>query len=145
MVKTASVRWIEDFELVGQNERGHKLKMDTGSNAVAASPSVLLLQALAGCTMMDCILILTKARKKPEKFRVDIEAEEAETHPKVFTKIHLIYNFTGSALDSPVIERAIRLSEQKYCRIHAMLSGKVNITSSYKIHPTLDVLTPVLD
>lgn len=134
MTKTAKVTWIENFKLEGLTDNGKTVMMDTGENAVAASPAQLLLQALAGCTMMDCVLIITKARKTIDKFWVDVTAEEAETHPKVFTKIHVTYNFTGKDLDKETIERAIKLSEEKYCRVHAMLSKSSGITSSYNIN-----------
>lgn len=134
MTKTAKVTWIENYKLEGLTDNGKTVMMDTGENAVAASPAQLLLQALAGCTMMDCVLIITKARKSIDKFWVDVTAEEAETHPKVFTKIHVTYNFTGSDLDKDIVERAIKLSEEKYCRVHAMLSKSSEITSSYNIN-----------
>jgi putative redox protein len=132
--KTAKVTWIEGFKLEGITDTGKKVLMDSGENAVSASPAQLLLQALAGCTMMDCVVIITKSRKKLEKFWVDVEAEEAETHPKVFTSIHITYNFVGKELNKELIERAIKLSEENYCRIHAMLSKSVKITSSYNLN-----------
>lgn len=134
MTKTARVDWLENYKLEGHTDTGKTVLMDSGENAAAASPAQLLLQALAGCTMMDCVLIITKARKKIDKFWIDVTAEEAETHPKVFTKIHVTYNFTGSELDEATIERAIKLSEEKYCRVHAMLSKSSEITSSYNIN-----------
>ncbi len=135
MKKTAKIKWLgEGFALEGSTDNGKIVKMDTGEGAIAASPAQLILQALAGCTMMDVVLILTKSRKKPEKFWVELVAEEAETHPKVFTKIHLKYNFTGSLLDSSSVERAIKLSEENYCRLHAMLKGSAELSSSYQIH-----------
>lgn len=134
MKKTAKVTWIEGFKLEGITDTGKKVLMDSGENAVSASPAQLLLQALAGCTMMDCVVIITKSRKKLEKFWVDVEAEEAETHPKVFTSIHITYNFVGKELNKELIERAIKLSEENYCRIHAMLSKSVKITSSYNLN-----------
>lgn len=134
MTKTAKVTWIENYKLEGQTDNGKTVLMDSGENAVAASPAQLMLQALAGCTMMDCVLIITKARKTIEKFWVDVTAEEADTHPKVFTKIHVTYNFIGKDLDKDIIERAIKLSEEKYCRVHAMLSKSAVISSSYKIN-----------
>ena len=129
----AKVNWIKDYLLEGETNNGKKVFMDHGDNTTAASPAQLVLQALAGCTMMDCVLILTKSRKHIEKFWIDVDAEEAEDYPKAFTKIHLTYNIKGKDLSDKEVERAITLSEQKYCRIHAMLEGKVNITSSYKL------------
>ncbi len=134
MTKTARVKWLEGYKLEGKTDNGNTVLMDSGENASAASPAQLLLQSLAGCTMMDCILIIGKSRKKIEKFSVDVTAEEAEVHPKVFTKMHITYNFTGSELDAVTIERAIKLSEEKYCRVHAMLSKSTVITSSYNLN-----------
>jgi putative redox protein len=134
MIKTARINWIEGFKLEGITDNNIVVKMDTGQNAAAASPAQLLLQSLAGCTMMDCVLIITKSRKKLLKFWIDVEAEEAEEHPKVFRKIHMTYHFIGSELDEALVERAIKLSEEKYCRIHAMLSAGVELSSSYKLN-----------
>ena len=134
MTKSARVDWIEGYKLEGKTENGKTVLMDSGEKAMAASPAQLLLQALAGCTMMDCGLIIGKARKKIDKFWVDITAEEADEHPRVFTKMHVTYNFTGNELDSAVVERAIKLSEEKYCRVHAMLAKSSVITSSYNLN-----------
>ncbi|MBZ0202073.1 MAG: OsmC family protein [Ignavibacteria bacterium] len=134
MTKTARVDWIEGYKLKGTTENNQTVLMDSGENAAAASPAQLLLQALAGCTMMDCALIIGKSRKKIEKFWIDVSAEEASEHPRVYTKIHLTYNFTGSELEAATIERAIKLSEEKYCRVHAMLHTSVEITSSYNLN-----------
>ena len=135
MKKKATVNWIEGYRLEGITSNNLSVMMDTGENAIAPSPAQLILQALAGCTMMDCVLIITKARKKLEKFWIDVETEEAETHPKVYTKIHLIYNFVSPDLDAATAERAINLSEEKYCRVHAMLVKSAELSSSYKINP----------
>src|ERR1700694_4934408 len=94
----AKVSWIENYKLEGETNNGKKVLMDSGKNASAASPAPLILQALAGCTMMDIILIITKSRKKIEKFWVDVDAQEAEGYPKVFTNIHLTYNIRGEEL-----------------------------------------------
>ena len=134
MTKTARVDWIENYKLEGHTDNGKTVMMDSGEGAIAASPAQLLLQALAGCTMMDCVLILTKSRKVIQKFWIDVTAEEAEEHPKVFTKFHLTFNFIGPDLDKAAVERAIKLSEEKYCRIQAMLRASAEITSSYNIN-----------
>jgi putative redox protein len=134
MTKKATVTWLEGYRLEGLTDNGKIVMMDTGEKSTAASPAQLLLQSLAGCTMMDCVLVIAKSRKSLEKFWVDIEAEEAHTHPKVYTKIHLTYNFIGKDLDAATVERAIKLSEETYCRIHAMLSPVVQLTSSYNLN-----------
>ncbi|HWA06700.1 MAG TPA: OsmC family protein [Ignavibacteria bacterium] len=134
MTKTARVDWIEGYKLEGTTDNGRKVMMDSGENAAAASPAQLLLQSLAGCTMMDCVLIIGKSRKKIEKFWVDVTAEESEGHPKIFEKMHVTYNFIGTELDDDIVKRAISLSEDKYCRVHAMLSRSSEITSSYNLN-----------
>src|SRR4030095_3876903 len=129
----AKVNWVKNFELEGHTNSGHIVKMDTGQYASAASPAELLLQSLAGCSMMDCILIITKCRKKISSFWVDVEAEEAETCPKVYKRIHLTYNFISDELDDAAIERAIKLSREKYCKIYAMLHNCVAINFSFNL------------
>jgi putative redox protein len=130
----ARVSWIKNNELEGLTASGHKVKMNSGPQSESASPAELLLQSLAGCSMMDCVLIITKSRKRLEKFWVEIEAEEAETFPKVYTAIHLTYYFSGPDLTDELIRRAIGLSREKYCKIYAMLHKSVNITSSYTLN-----------
>ncbi len=128
----AKVSWLENFKLEGRTDTGKIVNMDSGENASEASPAQLILQALAGCTMMDCILILRKSRKNIDKFWVLAEAEEAEEYPKVFTNIHLIYNFKGDVTPAE-IERAIKLSNEKYCKVSAMLKPGANISWTYKL------------
>lgn len=134
MKVTTYIKQIREFTLEGLTQDNKKVIMDKADGGEAASPAQLLLMALGGCTMMDCIHIITKARKKIEKFEMKIEAEEAETFPKIYTRIHLTYIFSGKELDALLIERAIKLSEEKYCRVHAMLNEKVRITSSYLLN-----------
>lgn len=129
----AKVTWLENYKLEGTTHSGKTVLMDSGDNASAASPAELVLQALAGCTMMDMYLMITKARKTIKRFWVDVEAKEADDFPKVYTDIHLTYNLEGDGLDKNIIERSIKLSEEKYCRVHAMLHKSVNITSSYNL------------
>ncbi len=107
--------------------------MDSGTDAVAASPAQLILQALAGCTLMDCVHIFTRARNDLKKLWIDVKAEEAETHPRVYSSVHLTYHITSSDITDAEADRAIRLSGEKYCRVHAMLSDKVKITFSFVI------------
>lgn len=130
----AKINWVENYLLEGNSDSGKKFYMNSGDGVSEFSPAELVLQALAGCTMMDCVLIISKSRKKIKRFWVEVEAEEAKVYPKMFTKIHLSYHFVGKELDAPLIERAIKLSEEKYCRVHAMLRGNINITSSYKLN-----------
>ena len=134
MIKKAKINWLEGYKLEGFTDNNKTVMMDTGEHAAAASPAQLVLQSLAGCTMMDCVLIFTKARKHLKKFWVDVDAEEADALPRIYKKIHMTYNIESDDLTRGDVENAIYLSEQKYCRVHAMLEGKVELTSSYIIN-----------
>ncbi len=131
------VNWVSKFYLEGETSGGHTVKMDSAGAMLPTkgpTPKELLLQALAGCTMMDVAGILEKSRKHLEKFWVDVDGEIAAEHPKVFTKIHLKYNFAGNDLDDNSVKRAIELSKEKYCAISNMLKNSVELTHSYEIH-----------
>jgi putative redox protein len=131
------VNWISKLYLEGATATGHSVSMDSsaaGAETKGPTPKELLLQALAGCTMMDVVVIMEKSRKHLEKFWVDVDAELADEHPKVFTKIHLTYNFLGEDLDDSTIKRAIDLSREKYCAIYNVLRNQVDITYSYEIN-----------
>jgi putative redox protein len=131
------LNWIRKFHLEGNTETGHVVQMDSpagGNITKGPAPKELLLQALAGCTMMDVALILEKSRKTPEEFWIEVEGEIAKEHPKVFTKIHLKYNFVSPILDEVTVKQAIELSRNNYCAITAMLEKAVEITYSFKIY-----------
>ena len=96
-------------------------------------PMEVLLMALGGCTAMDVISILEKKRAVVEDFEIDVEAERADAHPRVFTKIHVRYVIVGAGVDPKDVERAIELSEQKYCSVSAMLRASAEVTSSFEI------------
>jgi len=104
-----------------------------GGSAAASSPMEFILFGFAGCTGSDIASILKKKRVKLEKFEMNVEAERAEEYPKVFTKIHLSFLFTGKDIKTNDVERAIELSRTKYCSVWAMLKNTIEITSSYEI------------
>lgn len=131
------VNWITKFYLEGETDTGHIVKMDSsaaGNVTKGPVPKELLLQALAGCTMMDVAAVLEKSRKHMDKFWIDVDAEMANEHPRVFTKIHLKYNFAGKDLDDNSVKRAIELSKEKYCAISNLLKKGVELTYSYEIN-----------
>lgn len=135
------VNWVTKFYLEGETDTGHIVKMDSsagGNVSKGPTPKELLLQALAGCTMMDVAVILEKSRKQIDKFWVDVVADLANEHPKVFTKIHLKYNFASKDLDDNSVKRAIELSKEKYCAISNVLKQAVELTYSYEINNSTD-------
>lgn len=112
----------------------HVVRMDTtpelGDDS-GASPKQLLLAGLAGCTGMDVVSLLNKMRVPFTNFEMDIEADLTEEHPMVFSEIRLVYKFFGKDLDTTKVEKAVKLSQDKYCGVSAML--KKNSPIEYSI------------
>ena len=97
-------------------------------------PKPLMLVALAGCTGMDVISILKKMRVEPSKFRVWVEAEQTEEHPKHYTAMKVIYEFWGKNLPLESINKAIGLSEEKYCGVSAAYRKGMTITHEVRVN-----------
>ena len=112
--------------------QGHHFEIDSaqefGGQNRGPTPKTLLLAGLAGCTGMDVVAILQKMRQDWESFRVEVDAETAESHPMVYTQIGLRYIFKGKNLDQSKVERAVSLSREKYCAVSAMLKETAAIT-----------------
>lgn len=130
--------WKGNLEFENQLPSGHNLTVDaakeSGGHNNGPRPMELLLSGLAGCTGIDVVLILNKMKTELEDFEIEIEAERAEEHPRSFSKIHINYKFKGKKLKPRKVERAINLSEDKYCS--ASNSFNAEITSSYEIEST---------
>ena len=111
---------------------GHKIILDAdeavGGTDKGPRPKALLLVSLAGCTAMDVISILGKMRVQPEAFRVETDGELTEEHPKYYHKLHLRYVFKGKDLPVDKLEKAVSLSQERYCGVSAMLSKAATIT-----------------
>lgn len=119
---------------VGRGPSGHEVALDAapevGGRGLGARPMELLLVALGGCTGMDVVSILRKMRVEVDAFEVRLRGERQDEHPKKFTAIHLDYVLTGRGLEErrPQIERAVSLSQERYCSVAATLSPGVPIT-----------------
>ena len=105
-----------------------------GGQGHGPKPKGLALTALAGCTAMDVISILRKMKIEPEAFSVDAESELTDEHPRVFAEIHLTYHFSGKDLPRAKLEKAITLSQDRYCGVSAMLGKSVPIRWSLEIN-----------
>lgn len=114
------------------NLDGHKLITDgseqIGGENLGPRPKQLLLAGLIGCTGIDVMLMLKKMRVEPENVNIDVEAENSEGDPKVYENIHLTFRFKGKNLSRKKIERAVTLSQEKYCGVAAMLKKAAPIT-----------------
>ncbi len=118
----------------GARVDGHALQLDAGPGAAAASPMQALLAALGGCTAMDVISILRKKRQQVTAYRVEVIGERrTDQHPKVYTRIEIVHRVWGSDVSAAAVEEAVRLSDTKYCSVHAMLQPAVAITSRFEV------------
>jgi putative redox protein len=140
MTTEAKVTWQGAMRFEGTASSGHTLILDSapehGGQNAGFRPMELLLVGLAGCTAMDVISILNKKRVEVTGFEVKVQGERAETHPRVYTRIHVEYVVRGPDIPPQAVERAIQLSEEKYCSASAMLGEVAEITSSYRIELT---------
>jgi len=129
------IDWIGKRAFSSTTPSGHEIKMDAaeevGGTNSGARPTELLLNAVAGCTGIDIISILTKMRLNPTKFYIDVQGQRADAHPKKFTEIHIHYALEGNLPEEKVI-RAIELSMDKYCSVSHSLSSSIH--ASYSIN-----------
>jgi putative redox protein len=128
----ADVTWKAPMRFDGTAETGTSMIMDAmpehGGTGAGPSPMQAVLIAVAGCTGMDVVSMLKKMRAPLESLTVAVEGERATEHPKVFTKIHIRYDFAGEGLQREQVEKAVSLSLEKYCAVHAMLHHTVRFT-----------------
>ncbi|MFM2397467.1 MAG: hypothetical protein RLZZ144_717 [Pseudomonadota bacterium] len=133
----ARVKWVEQVSFLGETESGHAVLMDgapaAGGRNLGPRPMEMLLLGMGGCTSFDVIGILKKSRQAVSDCYVEIDAERAETDPKVFTKIHMHFVVKGKDLKSDVVERAIRLSADKYCSASIMLGKTAELSHDFEI------------
>jgi putative redox protein len=131
------VIWKKDLAFTSTSADGHVIKLDgepeAGGGGVGFRPMELIAIGLAGCTAMDVISILRKKRQDVTKFEVQVHADRAAEHPKVFTHINVEYLVTGHHVEPTAVERSIELSVTKYCPAQAMLSQACTIDHSYTI------------
>jgi len=133
----ARVKWVQDVMFVGESGSGHAVVMDgapeTGGRNLGIRPMEMLLLGLAGCSAFDVVLILKRGRENVTDCVVDVDAERAATDPKVFTNIRLRYTVTGHSLDRGKVERAVKLSEEKYCSASAIIGKTAQITYTIEV------------
>jgi putative redox protein len=133
------VNWLPSsgMAFMAETSTGHILNMDgapeAGGRNLAPRPMELMLAGAGGCTAFDVVLILQRSRQNISACEVSMQAERAETDPKVFTKINLHFRVSGVNLDPSKVERAIQLSHDKYCSATAMLGRTAEITHSFEV------------
>lgn len=134
----AQIKWVDGAMFVGESGSGHTLVMDgppeAGGRNMGVRPMETVLIGLGGCASYDVVSILKKARQDIRDVHVQLEAERAETEPKVFARIHLHFVVSGKNLKETQVKRAVELSAEKYCSASIMLArAGVEMTHGYEI------------
>lgn len=129
----AKVSWIDGMAFVGHSETGHKIVMDGDREGGAPSPMEMVLMSAGTCSAIDVVSILEKAKQDVKNVDVELSGERADTVPKVFTAIHLNFVVTGNDVAEKHVERAVKLSADKYCSVAKMLEHSADITHSFEI------------
>lgn len=133
----AQVKWVDGRMFVGEAGSGHSIVMDGpedhGGRNLGIRPMEMILLGVGGCSSFDVIEILQKGRHAVTDCVVEITAERVDAVPSVFSKIHLHFVVSGQELKLKVVERAVKLSAEKYCSASIMLAQSVNITHDCEI------------
>ena len=133
----ARVHLTEGVTFVAESGSGHAVVVDTapevGGRNLGPRPMELVLMGTGACTAIDVVLMLRKGRSRVDGCVVELDGERATEDPKVFTKVHFHFVVTGKGLTATQVERAIKLSQEKYCSATAMVAKTAEITSDFEI------------
>jgi len=133
----ARIKWIENVCFMGESETGHAVVLDgapdAGGRNLGMRPMEMLLIGMGACTSFDVVTILKKARQPVTDCVAEIDAARADEIPKVFTKIHVHFVVTGKGLNPTQVERAVKLSAEKYCSASIMLGKSAEVTHDFEI------------
>lgn len=133
----ARVTWSKGLSFTGEAESGFRVPLGGDPSVGGADdglrPMELIAIGIAGCTAMDVISILTKKRQHVSAFEVLLHARRAQDHPKVFTEISIEYVVSGQGIDETAVQRAIQLSEERYCPAIAMFRNVVPLSLTYRL------------
>jgi len=134
---TARVKWVEQRTFLGESGSGHTVVMDgspdAGGRDLGVRPMEMLLLGLGGCTAFDVVDILQRGREPVIDLAIEIEGERSDEIPKIFKKINVRYVVTGPGLNPDKVDRAVKLSAEKYCSATIMLGAVAEITHDIKI------------
>ena len=134
------VKWVGEASFMAETGSGHAVVMDgapeAGGRSLAPRPMEMLLVGAGGCTAFDVVLILKRGRHPVTDCQVRIQADRAETDPKVFTRLHYHYVVSGDGLKPAAVERAIHMSAEKYCSASIMLGQTAEVSHTWEIVDT---------
>src|SRR4030042_841459 len=131
MTETIRVKWLDGMAFEA-NVNGYRILIDAdpefGGQKRGPKPKPLMLVALAGCTGMDVVSLLKKMRVEYKKLDIIVEGNTADEHPKKFLEVKVIYELTGTNIDRDKVEKAVGLSQEKYCGVTASLNESIELT-----------------
>ncbi len=131
------VTWQGKMAFEAKTEGGHAVLMDAspdvGGEDRGPRPMEMVLMGLGGCTGIDVVLMLQKGKQDIEGCQIEITSERSDTVPKVYSKIHVHFKVTGTALNEKKVKRAVDLSAEKYCSVSKMLEATVALSHDYEI------------
>jgi len=132
-----TVRWHDGMSFIAETGSGHLVAMDgapeAGGRNLAPRPMEMVLAGTGACTAFDVVLILKRGRHQITSCEARLNAERSETDPKVFTKINFHFKVTGRDLKPAIVERAIKLSAEKYCSASIMLAKTAEISHTWEV------------
>ncbi|MDO9599734.1 MAG: OsmC family protein [Azoarcus sp.] len=132
-----TIKWVDGMTFMAETGSGHLITMDgapeAGGRNLAPRPMEMMLAGAGGCTAFEVVLILKRRRQDVRDCSVRLEADRADTDPKVFTRIRFHYTITGKNLKPESVERAIHLSAEKYCSASIMLAKTAEIIHEWSI------------
>jgi len=133
----ATVKWVDGRAFLGESGSGHTVVMDGppdhGGRNIGVRPMEMILLGVGGCSSYDVMDILQKGRNEVTDCVAELTAERVDTVPSVFSKIHLHFKVSGKTLKDSVVERAVKLSAEKYCSASIMLGKSVDITHDFEV------------
>jgi putative redox protein len=133
----ARIKWVDGMTFIGESASGHAVVMDAspevGGRNLGPRPMEMLLLGTGGCSSIDVMMILKKSRQAVSDCYVEMSAERAETDPKVFTKIHMHFVVKGKDIKPEAVEKAVKLSAEKYCSASIMLGATAEMTHDFEV------------
>jgi putative redox protein len=127
----ATVTWQENLRFTCKTDTGQTLELDGNGKTVSPMGSVLM--SIGACSSIDVVNILKESQKQVDDCVCQLDAKRAEEAPRVFTAVHAHYIVKGDGLTEKDVARAVQLSVEKYCSVMLMLTGNVEITTSYEL------------
>jgi putative redox protein len=133
----ARIKWVQDVMFIGESGSGHSVVMDgapeSGGRNLGIRPMEMMLLGLGGCSAFDVVAILRRGREQVTDCVVELDGTRADTDPKVFTAVEMVYKVSGKNLDRSKVERAVNLSAEKYCSASKMFSMTAKLTHRIEV------------